>query len=140
MLRETKQDRINQERLFKVFAEKKGWKYRMFPSTAKKYRIDGYFYDDKNNVKCWVECKWYSGKAYLMLNVPKYNELKSLTASTFYPSILLFREGDKWGWIVVGSSKPKIKVMGGTPKGRTPNEDDIEPLVVFNRSDIVWGN
>ena len=34
----------------------------------------------------------------------------------------------------------KVKLAGGTPKGRVVNEDDIEPLIVLDTTNVVWGN
>ena len=58
---------------------------------------------------------------------------------------VLFREHDKWGYILIHDGKQivcnySVKLLGGTPNGRVPNEDDIEPLIALNKKNIVWGN
>ena len=144
--RETKQDLKKQQRLFEVFSKRMNLSYNQFSSFSKKYRIDGYCYDDKDKkIACWIECKWYNKKAHCFLNVPKFKELVKLSETTLLPSYLLFREHEKWGYILLHSGKNitckyTVKLMGGTPKGRTPNDDDIEPLIILNKEDIVWGN
>jgi hypothetical protein len=77
------------------------------------------------------------------LNVPKYAELINLSEMTGLPSYFVFREQGKWGYIVLhtGSNKAatfSVIQTGGTPKGRTPNPDDIEPLIKFDKSCIQW--
>ena len=142
--RETKQDLIKQKRLFEVFSKHMGLKFNQFSSFSGKYRIDGYCYYGEN-ISCWVECKWYNNKAHCFLNIPKFKELILFSKLTLLPSYLLFREYRKWGYILLHDGKSivcdyKIKLMGGTPEGRKPNDDDIEPLIILNRANIVWGN
>jgi hypothetical protein len=142
--RETAGDLIKQERLFKVFSEHIGSGFGQFPSFQK-YRIDGFCYNiESKDIVCWVETKWYKGRAHLFLNVPKFNELISLSESTALPSYLLFREYDKWGYVCIHDGKRtvcdyKTKLAGGTPKDKPVNSDDIEPLIILNRSGIIWG-
>jgi hypothetical protein len=143
--RETKEDTDKQKRLFEVFSKKFNLKFNQFSSFSKKYRIDGYCYDDENKINCWIECKWYTNKAHCFLNVPKFNELISLSELSKLPSYLLFREYDKWGFILLHNGKEivcsyEIKRAGGTPKNRIENDDDIEPLIILNKKDVVWGN
>jgi len=143
-LRETSLDRQKQTRLFEVFSEKMNMSFNQFSSKSFKYRIDGYLYKDKI-IKGWVECKWYSNKALLFINVPKYQELVNLSEMTGVPSYLLFREGDKWGVIIIHDGKNRVakyevKLLGGTPVNRVKNPDDIEPLMVLDRKQIRWGN
>jgi len=146
MLRENNDDLRKQERLFEVFSEKLGLDYIQFPSTGKKYRIDGCLYSlDDGSVRAWVECKWYSGNAHCFLNPPKYNELIILGGLYKIPSYLVFREFDRWGYICLHDGDRvfcdyKLRVSGGTPQGRIPNNDDIEPLVCLNKDKIIWGN
>ncbi len=144
--RETDEDLIKQERLFKVFSKQMNFGYNQFSSFSKKYRIDGYCYDVVNrNITCWIECKWYNDKAHLFLNVPKFNELLLLSQTTSLPSYLLFREHNKWGYIMLHNGENiacdyATKLMGGTPKGAVSNDDDIEPLIVLSSNCVVWGN
>ena len=74
--RETKEDTDKQKRLFEVFSKKFNLKFNQFSSFSKKYRIDGYCYDENNKIKCWIECKWYTNKAHCFLNVPKFGAIK----------------------------------------------------------------
>ena len=138
--RETEEDKRKQRRLFEVFAKHKGMNFKEFSPKSGKYRIDGFLYNHNNTITAWVECKWYNGKAHLYLNVAKYNELISLSNISDAPSYLLFREGNRWGFVKIGDCGGKIKLAGGTPKGRKPNKDDVEPLVCLDREDIIWGN
>ena len=145
-IRETKEDLIKQTRLFEVFSRHLNLSFNQFSSFSKKYRIDGYCYDIKSkDIVCWVECKWYNNKAHCFLNVPKFNELISLSEVTSLPSYLLFREHNRWGYVLLHDGDKvvcdyKTKLMGGTPKGRVANSDDIEPLIAINKSNIVWGS
>ena len=55
------------------------------------------------------------------------------------------REENRFGYIVIHDGvmhRAKFKVVqtGGTAKGRKPNPDDIEPLIMFDKSQIIWGN
>ena len=61
------------------------------------------------------------------------------------PSYLVFREYDRWGYILLHDGNNIVcnyttKLIGGTPKGRIANDDDIEPLIVLNKNNIEWGN
>jgi len=144
--RETKTDLIKQKRLFEVFSKHLSSSYNQFSSSSKKYRIDGYCYNPVDtNIICWVECKWYNKKAHCFLNVPKFKELITLSETTLLPSYLLFREYKRWGYIPLHNGRNivcdyKVKLAGGTPEGRVPNDDDIEPLISLSRDNIVWGN
>ena len=58
-------------------------------------------------------------------------------------SFLVFHELGKWGFICLHNGKRltckyQVKLMGGTPKGKPANHDDIEPLIVLSRKDVVW--
>ena len=126
--------------------KKKGFCFSQFSSYSKKYRIDGFLYDkETNDITAWVECKWYNKIAHCFLNVPKFKELIYLSETTKIPSYLLFREFDKWGYICLHDGYKikcsyKIKLTGGTPKGRIVNYDDFEPLVILDKKNITWGN
>jgi len=94
-------------------------------------------------LRYWIECKWYRREAHCYLNVPKFNELLLLSERTNVPSYLVFREYKRWGYIMLhdGSNivcKYSVKILGGTPKNRVQNGDDIEPLIVLDRDDIIW--
>lgn len=142
--RETKEDLVKQKRLLEVFSKHIKSDFNQFNSFSKKYRIDGYCYRDKD-ITCWVECKWYNKNAHCFLNVPKFNELIQLSKNTMLPSYLVFREYDRWGYILLHDGNNIVcnyttKLIGGTPKGRIVNDDDIEPLIVLNKNNIEWGN
>ena len=144
--RETEEDLKKQKRLLDVFSKKLNTNYNQFSSFSKKYRIDAYLYDEQHkNIRAWVECKWYNNKAHCFLNVPKFKELISLSEMTNLPSYLLFREHNRWGYILLHdglsvSCTYETKLLGGTPKGRVSNDDDVEPLVAINKRHIIWGN
>ena len=149
-MRETAQDKVREEKLLRIMSEHLGCHYWQNPNLIK-YRLDGWFYkpkfegDNKGSMVGCAECKWYGdGKtAFCALNVPKYAELINLSEMTGLPSYFVFREQGKWGYIVLhtGSNKAatfSVIQTGGTPKGRTPNPDDIEPLIKFDKSCIQW--
>ena len=144
--RETPDDRKREERLLQVMAKHLGLSYKQNPNTNK-YRIDGWFYHDQGSGKGllagWAECKWYTGKPHLFLNVPKYMELINLAESSGVPSYFIFRKEGAWGYAVLHDGyKRSAQVMGvidgGTPFGREPNEDDIEPLMVVISDSVRW--
>jgi len=143
VIRETEQDKSNQSRILDAFAKKFNLQYLEFSSFSNKYRIDACFWKD-GDIVAWAECKWYTNKAHLMLNVPKYLELYHLSTHTGLPSYLLFREGDRIGSIIINNPKrntkasKKIILGGGTQKGRQKNSDDIEPLIKFTEEEIIW--
>ena len=140
--RENELDKRHQKRLFEVFAERNNVDFTQFPSNSGKYVIDGYTHAE-GNLHSWIEAKWYSKTAHLYLNVPKFVQLCTLSRCTKRPSNLLFREGDRWGYIIVHDGVQvtdyETVISGGTPKGRPHNIDDVEPLIQFKRKDIIWG-
>ena len=145
VLRETTEDRVKQTRLLDVFSSELDCAYGEFKSTSNKYRIDGYLCDSEKNIKAWVECKWYTNKAHLFINPPKFLELINLSEKTKLPSYFLFREGDFWGYILIHDGNEitcnyTVRLCGGTPQGREINDDDVEPLVTLAYDDIIWGN
>ena len=90
-------------------------------------------------------CKLYNNNAHCYLNVPKFKELIDLSETTLLPSYFLFREYDRWGYIMIHDGfnivcKYNTKLTGGTPNGREANPDDIEPIIVLNKENIIWGN
>ena len=150
-LRETSTDRSHEPRLLVAMARYLKCQYKQSPNL-KKYRLDGWFHDGKEpdsrgNMIGWAECKWYGDgkKAFCALNVPKYMEILHLSQTTMLPSYFIFREDNRFGFIVVHDGvmhRAKFKVIqtGGTAQGRKPNPDDIEPLIMFEKSEIIWGN
>lgn len=144
MLRETKQDKRNELKLIKAFANLTSLNYQQ-NMTHTKYRIDGWLYDNNKSVKAWLECKWYGDnkKAYLAMNPPKFKELVLLSMITGVKSYFIIREHGRWGYIKIHSgneitAKYSTVIAGGTPKGRKPNPDDIEPLIKFDYSQVRW--
>lgn len=150
-MRETVEDRAREARLLGAMAKHLCCSFTQCQNLTK-YRIDGWFYlprsegDLRGEILGWAECKWYGdGKsAFCALNVPKYDELIRLSSLTGKPSYFIFREQGRWGYIVVqdGDLKTPFKLVqtGGTPKGREPNPDDIEPLIMFDKDYIYWGS
>lgn len=148
-MRETSSDRSHEQRLLVAMARRLKSQYKQSPNL-KKYRLDGWFHDGKEpdsrgNMIGWAECKWYGDgkKAFCALNVPKYMEMVHLSQTTMLPSYFIFREEKRVGYIVVHDGimhRAKFKVVqtGGTAKGRTPNPDDIEPLIMFEKQEIQW--
>jgi hypothetical protein len=144
MMRETPQDKQRELKLIRAFAKLLNLNYQQ-NMTHTKYRIDGWLYDNKKNVKAWLECKWYGDgkKAYLAMNPPKFNELIQLSIITNIKSYFIVREQGRWGYIQLHSGKEttakyQIIIAGGTPNGRKPNPDDIEPLVKFDYHQVQW--
>lgn len=150
-MRETKADKSHEERLLIAMARHLGCTHKQSPNL-KKYRLDGWFHngaepDSRGDMLGWAECKWYGDnkKAFCALNVPKYMEMVNLSQTTMLPSYFIFRENNRFGYIVVHDglmhrAKFKVSQAGGTAKGRQPNPDDIEPLIMFDKSEIIWGN
>jgi hypothetical protein len=146
MKRETPDDRKREERLLQVMADHLGLSYKQNPNTNK-YKIDGWFLHDqgygKGLLAGWAECKWYTGKPHLFLNVPKYMELIDLARVSGVPSYFIVRKESSWGYAVLHdgyslSAKVFPVVDGGTPPGREPNEDDIEPLIMIFEEHVRW--
>jgi|TARA_R110000803_G_scaffold195240_1_gene258430 hypothetical protein len=149
MLRETEDDLKHEGTLAKAMAS------LLFCTASKahaKYRIDGWFHQG-NELKGFFECKWYTDnkKAFAMLNIPKFKELIDLSEITKKSSFLLVREklkkdvGGRWGYIELHNGKEvcckyECKIAGGTPPGRKPLPDDVEPLIVFDYKEINWVN
>ena len=146
-MRETKEDLKHEGMLANTMAE---ILYAKASKAHAKYRIDGWFHQNKNLIG-WFECKWYSQghKAFAMLNVPKFKELVDLAELTGKPSYFLMREKQgpdvpgRMGYILIHDGKKiqcqyECKIAGGTPPGRKPLPDDVEPLIIFSYSEIVW--
>lgn len=148
-MRENSSDRIKEQKLLGSMADFLKCNYMQSPNL-KKYRIDGWFHKGEQSTSRgemigWAECKWYGDgkKAFCALNVPKYMELIHLSETTLLPSYFIFREQGKFGYIVIHDgvmhrAKFTVWQTGGTAKGRTPNSDDIEPLIMFDKQEIKW--
>jgi hypothetical protein len=149
-LRETAQDRTREKKLLRIMSEHLGCSFWQNPNLVK-YRLDGWFYNESYNGSCkgdmigWAECKWYGDNktAFCALNVPKYMELINISSLTKLPSYFIFREQGRWGYLILHNGVQTIAEFtvvqtGGTPKGRPPNPDDIEPLIKFDKSYVQW--
>ena len=141
-MRETDGDLKKEVRILKRTAHHFGMEWFSFPSNQGKYRIDGYLYEG-NMIRYWVECKWLSGEGFKSLNVPKYVEGCGLARETSCPFLYVFRAPGKLGYITVHSgvwsdAGAQFLLAGGTPPGRDPNWDDIEPMAMFNNAPITW--
>jgi hypothetical protein len=145
--RETEADRSKELKLLRVMADHLQCNYKQNPNTYK-YAIDGWFYSKTDNpqkglMMGWAECKWYSAKAHCFLNVAKYSELMGLSRCSVLPSYFVVREPGRWGYLELHDGFNQLGEVicvheGGTPKGREPNEDDIEPLIKLNSDLIKW--
>ena len=135
ILRETDQDRKNQNFLFKTFAQRHGCEYTMVPKDGThKYCIDGWIHKD-NIVIAWVEAKWKES-SFKAVNPKKYLEGCRLAQLFMTPFVYLFREPGYMAAITLHNglnpvAPVKTVISGGTQAGRAPNWDDIEPLVVI---------
>lgn len=109
--------------------------------TLGKYKIDGWLLQG-NEVKAWAECKWLTKTGFYGLNVPKFIEGCQLAKYTHIPFIYAFRDPEGYGYIMVHDAtwpvaSTTFRLAGGTQAGRSPNWDDIEPMMLFNERDIV---
>ena len=141
--RETQTDRTKEHKLLEAMAGHLECNFKQNPNTHK-YSIDGWFYSKTENpakglMLGWAECKWYTGKAHCFLNVAKYSELMNLSLHSGLPSYFIVREPGRWGYINLTYELGTMCVHeGGTPAGREPNEDDIEPLIKLDSDSIRW--
>jgi hypothetical protein len=143
MLRETEQDLINEAMVLDHFANKYGAKWTKLGNGAK-YRIDAAYQRD-GKVVAWAEVKVYKTKSpFLGVNVPKMIEGCQLALFTGKPFFLLFHHNQRFGMVKISDgeqvlSSPKLRIAGGTPPGRKPLGDDIEPMFKYSELDIKWG-
>jgi len=141
-MRETAEDLSNEAEILDQFAAQFMCGWRKLGSGGK-YRIDAILH--KNNaMKAWVEVKDYESGLFLGLNIPKYQEGMTLARDTEIPFLFVFRHEGRIGYIKVheggawADCKVDIKMGGGTPPGRDPLPDDIEPLAFFSQDEVIW--
>ena len=149
MLRETAADLQAEAEILDLYCSRYGFSWRKLGNGGK-YRIDAVITD--GDVVCaWVEVKDYRNrKPYLGLNVPKFMEGVQLSQFTGLPFLLILRhtldQGDeqivRLGALNLcenGMQRDGLLVMaGGTPPGRQPLPDDIEPMYRFHLADVCW--
>ena len=142
MLRETPEDLKNEAEILDALCQKFSCQWRKLGNGGK-YRIDAVLYR-KTGVGGFAEVKDYKNKLHLLMNIPKYVEGTRLAEVTEKPFIFVFRHQGKVGYIKVHGGgawsdiKPELVMAGGTPPGREPNPDDIEPLFKFKPEDVIW--
>ena len=147
VMRETNEDKDNQTVILDTLSAHLKCQYTQV-ETLGKYKIDGWLHSGKNtNVLGFVECKWYGKIGFYGLNLPKYIEgclLAQYARVPFYYAIRV-PGGDgrnRFGFITLHdglwspSDPVSITHTGGTQKGRQPNWDDVEPMVMLNKDDI----
>jgi hypothetical protein len=139
-LRETPADLKREAAVLDAFAEKWKCSWRKLGNGGK-YRIDAVMYRGKD-VMAFVEVKCHA-TSFVGLNVPKYMEMINLGQTTAIPCYFLIKRGDQYGYVSVWDhvwkgSSPKLRMAGGTPPGREPLPDDVEPMMMFSDSDITW--
>lgn len=117
-----------------------GWKKL---GNGGKYRIDAVIFRGEN-IAAFAEVKHYPKRLHLLMNVAKYIEGVRIAEVTGKPFLFIVRHEDRVGYIKVHSGGPYSDIQadiimgGGTPPGREPNPDDVEPLMRFNPVDVIW--
>jgi hypothetical protein len=140
--RETHEDLQREATIVRIVAESQNTLWAKAPDN--KYRIDAYLWKSDENSRVitgWVEAKWYSKPGFYGMNVAKYMHCRNLFAHTRLPVLFGLRIPGKIGVINLFSKHtvpPRILVCGGVPNGRTPNPDDIEPMAMYEESNIRW--
>jgi hypothetical protein len=141
MMRETDADLAKEAEILDHLSSK--WKCEWCKlGNGGKYRIDAVLHRGPKIV-AWVEVKAH-GTSFVGLNIPKYQEGMTLARDTEAPFVFAFSRDSKIGWIKVHGGgawsdvTPNLRMAGGTPKGRKPLPDDIEPMMMFNETDISW--
>ena len=139
-MRETAADLEREAAVLDHFAAQWNCEWRKLGNGGK-YRIDAVLYR-KKEIKAFVEVKCHA-KAFIGLNLPKYQEMISIGQTTFLPVYFLIKRGDAFGYINVWDytwegAKPVLRMAGGTPPGRQPLPDDIEPMMMFSDDDVIW--
>jgi hypothetical protein len=117
--------------------------------THGKYKIDGWVYNQNAEITHWVECKALSKEGFYGVNFPKYIEGVNLARESGLPFLYAFcvksqKGNKKIGYFTVHNGiwedcKQNLNRCGGTPPGRSPNWDDIEPMMMFiDATEINW--
>ena len=142
---ENKTTRQKEAKLIQVLATHLGYSGYQFPPRSGKYRIDGYLTKDDGTITGWVEAKWYDdGKhPYCAVNATKYLELQDLAREFSVPSYFVCRRQGGWGFSTINNGiwnkhSVSLRIGGGTPAHRPPNDDDIEPLVFMDKDGFQW--
>ena len=140
MMRETQEDLAQEAAILDAFCSEWRCTWRKLGNGGK-YRIDAVL-ERNGEVVAWAEVKSHGG-SFAGLNVPKYMEMYHLGQLTGVPAFFLLSRGGRLGYITVWDqvwvgAEPTLKVTGGTPAGRKPLPDDIEPMMMFKDSDIKW--
>jgi len=102
-----------------------------------KYRFDAFLYRDKEIVAI-VESKRYSSDRFFGLNLAKYQDMMEFYDRFDVIPIFLVSHDDRIGYINLANARPVIRMCGGTPPHRGPNPDDIEPMAMFRKQDIIY--
>lgn len=141
MLRETKQDLSNEADILDAFCKHFKLEWSKLGNGGK-YRIDAVLFKGQDP-RAWAEVKDYKRSLFLGLNAPKFIEGCELANMSNIPFLLLFRHEGEIGYLVVHNgawpeADHTLKMAGGTPKGREPLPDDIEPIYVFSKSQVKW--
>jgi len=147
IVRETARDKEKELETLTKFCAQFGSTPRKLASIysseqSRKYRIDAVMLDG-NEIKAWVEVKNYSRSGFLGLNIVKYKEGTDLAKLTGIPFLMVISIAGRIGWIklhdgLVFCIPPQYKMAGGTPKGKEPLHDDIEPMAMFSEDLIRW--
>ena len=141
---ETPLSRKRELKLIRAIAGYMGVDYGQVPPDSGKYLIDGWLHKN-GRVVAWLECKWTSdgSRCFAHLNAPKFAELCLLAALYKCHSYYIVREEGKWGYAIIHDGSRcmfdrEVRITGGTPAHRPPNDDDIEPCVKIPKSEITW--
>ena len=139
--RENSEDLEREAAILDWVGKRKRWQWRKLGNGGK-YRIDACFHQAEQ-MFAWVEVKAHGG-SFCGMNVPKYIEGCNLSSWTEKPFYFIFSREDKIGVINVWEHgmptiSPVLQVTGGTPPGRDPLPDDIEPMMMFNDNHVkAW--
>jgi len=140
-MRETQSDLKNEADILGRFCQSMKCEWAKLGNGGK-YRIDSVLF--RGNIPvAWVEVKDYKAGLFLGLNVPKYIEGCELSNYTQIPFFLLFRHEGEIGYLKIHNgawphAEARLLMAGGTPKGRQPLPDDVEPMFLFDDSQVEW--
>jgi len=134
-MRERPSDLENEREILNLFCAKWGCQWVKLGNGGK-YRIDAAL-KQGDQLKAFVEVKDYSGN-FCGMNLPKYIEGCELAQWTGVPFLFVMRRGDVISHMKLHDGlttmiPPAFRVTGGTPAGRAPLPDDIEPMAIFDR-------
>lgn len=141
-LRETPQDLKREAEILDALCHKFKCDWKKLGNGGK-YRIDAVLHRGAV-VDAFAEVKDYKTALHLYMNVPKYLEGMRIAEATQKPFLFIVRYQGKIGYIKAHGGgawsdvQANVIMGGGTPPGRKPNPDDVEPLMQFNPMDIKW--